>query len=138
MINWLDTHGRTWAMLLLRLYLGAFLIWGVWDNITDSARMTEFAGFLASLKCPWPTLAAPVSVWAQFLTGLLLIAGLWTRTAGALLAVNFLVAVVLFAGTGADMRVQYPHTILVFIGLVFVAFGAGAVSVDAWLRKRKA
>ena len=34
------------ALLLMRLFVGLFLIFGVWDNITDAARMQEFAAFL--------------------------------------------------------------------------------------------
>ena len=83
------------AVLLLRLYLGGFLIWGVWDNITSAERMAEFAGFLTAIGSPLPELAAPVSVGAQFLVGVLLIPGVLTRWAGMLLAVNFLVAVAL-------------------------------------------
>lgn len=71
MLNTLDglRRGGDAALLLLRLYLGGFLIWGVWDNITSAARMAEFEAFLTSLNCPMPALAAPVSVWAQLLVG---------------------------------------------------------------------
>lgn len=124
------------AMLALRLFVGAFLIYGVWDNITDAARMAEFQGFLTSLNCPLPAVAAPVSVWAQFLIGVLLIPGLLTRWAGALLTVNFLVAVALIAPTGADFRGLYEPAILIFVGLVFATIGAGAISADNVLARR--
>jgi putative oxidoreductase len=134
--GWIDHVGRPLAFLALRLYLGGFLVWGVWDNITEAGRMTEFAMFLATLNCPWPEIAALASVWAQLIVGVLLILGAFTRWAGALLAVNFLVAVVLFATTNADARTQYPHAILVFIGLVFVTTGAGKWAIDAYLERR--
>lgn len=124
------------ALLALRLFLGAFLIHGVWDNISDPARMAEFETFLAGLNCPVPALAAPLSVWVQFLIGLLLIPGLLTRWAGLLLAANFLVAVALIAPTGASFRDLYPPAILIFIGLVFATAGAGALSADAVLARR--
>lgn len=92
------------ALLALRVYLGGFLIWGVWDNIVSAARMAEFEAFLAGLNAPLPALAAPVSVWIQFAIGVLLIPGLLTRWAGLFLAANFAVAVVLLAGTGGDGR----------------------------------
>jgi len=121
------------ANLALRLFLGAFLIYGVWDNITSAERMAEFVGFLTGLKCPYPELAAPLSVWAQFLIGVLLIGGLLTRWAGLLLAVNFLVAYALLAPTGADFRALYPPTVLIFVGLLFFAYGAGPLSLDRLL-----
>lgn len=118
------------AFLLLRVYLGGFLIWGVWDNITSAEQMAEFAAFLARLNCPLPDLAAPVSVWVQFVIGALLIPGLLTRWAGIFLSVNFLVAVVLMGNAGADARTLYPPAILVFIGFVLATHGAGRWSLD--------
>ena len=135
--DWIERLGQPLAFLALRLYLGGFLIWGVWDNITEKGRMTEFAMFLATLNCPWPEIAALVSVWAQLIVGALLILGLFTRWAGLVLSLNFLVAVILFATTSADARSQYPHAILVFIGLVFMTAGAGAWAADAFLERRR-
>jgi putative oxidoreductase len=136
-VGWIEEVSQPLAFLALRLYLGGFLIWGVWDNITEKGRMTEFAMFLATLNCPWPEIAAPLSVWAQLIVGVLLIFGLFTRWAGALLSINFLAAVILFATTDADARSQYPHAILVFIGLVFMSYGAGRWAIDAFLERRK-
>ena len=102
------------AVLLLRLYLGGFLIWGVWDNITSAERMAEFAGFLTAIGSPLPELAAPVSVGAQFLVGVLLIPGVLTRWAGMLLAVNFLVAVALI-GTSEGI---FPDVTRELFGLI--------------------
>jgi putative oxidoreductase len=125
--------GTDVALLALRLFLGAFLIYGVWDNIVSAERMTEFVGFLSGLNCPLPELAAPVSVWAQFAVGVLLIPGLLTRWAGIILAINFIVAVALIAPTGASFRDLYPPAILIFIGALFTTQGAGRLSADAWL-----
>ena len=119
------------AMLALRLYVGGFLIWGVWDNITSAARMAEFEAFLAGLNCPLPAIAAPVSVWVQLAVGAALIAGVRTRWAGLLLSLNFMVAVVLLWGGGADARGLFPPAILIFVGLVLATHGAGAWSLDA-------
>ena len=57
-------RGQDAAFALLRLYLGGFLIWGVWDNIVSPERMAEFPGFLAGLDCPWPAGRAGVGVGA--------------------------------------------------------------------------
>jgi putative oxidoreductase len=124
------------AFLLLRLYLGSFLIWGVWDNINSSARMEEFAAFLQALNCPLPQIAAPVSVWVQLAIGILLIPGVFTRLAGGLLSVNFIVAVALMAGAGADGRSLFDPAIVVFVGLILASHGAGRWSVDQQLLTR--
>jgi putative oxidoreductase len=126
------------AMLALRLYVGWFLIVGVWDNIISFARMKEFEGFLRTLNCPMPEIAAPVSVWAQFAVGVLLIPGLFTRIAGIVLAINFVVAVLLLAPTGASERDLFPPAILIFIGAIFATQGASALSLDHILFAKRA
>lgn len=124
---------RPFAWLALRLYLGWFLIVGVLDNITSPERMVEFEGFLRSLNCPSPEIAAPVSVWAQLAIGVLLIPGLFTRLAGLLLMVNFIVAVLLFAGAGMTERQIYEPAILIFVGALIATHGAGSLSLDRLL-----
>ena len=126
------------AMLALRLYVGWFLIVGVWDNIISVERMKEFEGFLRTLNCPMPEAAAPVSVWAQFAVGVLLVPGLFTRIAGIVLAINFIVAVLLLAPTGASERDLFPPAILIFIGAMFATQGAGSLSLDHILFAKRA
>lgn len=127
-------HGL--SLLALRLFLGVFLIWGVWDNVVSAERMAEFAGFLASINCPLPHLAAPLSVWAQLIIGVLLISGLLTRPAGLLLSVNFAVAAWLLFGLGQDFRQLFPPAILIFVGLVLATGGPGPFALDRILHGR--
>ena len=134
-------RGEGVAFALLRLYLGGFLVWGVWDNIVSTERMAEFQSFLASLNCPMPALAAPVSVWAQLLIGLLLIPGLFTRIVGLLLAVNFAVAVWLLSGLEAPpeavARELFGPMMCVLAGLVFATHGGGRLSADEVVFNRR-
>src|SRR5687767_2598100 len=80
------------ALLALRLATGAFLVYGVWDNIVSPARMQEFVGFLAQQGFFAPALMAPLSVWIQFFVGVAFVLGVLVRWAGVLCAVNFVVA----------------------------------------------
>ena len=41
------SRGSDLAVLALRLFVGAFLIHGVWDNNVSAERMVDFVGFLA-------------------------------------------------------------------------------------------
>ena len=118
------------AIAALRLLTGAFLVYGVWDNIVSSARMDEFIAFLAAFDFPSPELLGPLTVWVQIAVGILLILGLFTRWAGILLAVNFIVGVV---GVHWDQsfREWWPAIVLVAIGIVFTTAGAGRWSLDA-------
>ena len=121
------------ALLLLRLFVGLFLIFGVWDNISDSARMAEFVEFLRKHGFPSPKVLAPLSVYVQFLVGLAFIFGLFTRWAGILCVINFVVAIALVDRFGG-MRATFPSGCLVFIGLYLATYGAGRLSMDAALK----
>lgn len=121
------------ALLLMRVFVGLFLIWGVWDNITDPARMTEFVEFMRKFGFPSPRILAPVSVYAQLAIGLGFVFGLFTRWAGILCVINFVVAIAMvdrFAG----MRGVFPSGCLVVIGLYLATHGAGRFSVDSALK----
>ena len=120
------------SLLLLRLLTGAFLIYGTQDNILSDARMHEFVQFLAKRGFVWPELMAPLSVYAQFICGVLLVLGLLTRWAGLLMTFNFIVAVVMVHWS-QDFRGWWPAIVLVFISLHFALHGAGRYSLDAWL-----
>ena len=121
------------ALLLLRLFVGLFLVWGVWDNVTDGARMQEFATFLAKYKFPSPKILAPLSVYLQLLVGLGFVFGLFTRWAGIVCVVIFAVAIAMVDRFGG-MRGIFPSGCLVVIGLYLATHGAGRFSVDAALR----
>ena len=73
------------GLLLLRLFLSLRLIYGVIDNILSWERMKEFATFLESNSFPIPTTSAVISVYAQFICGLLILAGFKTRIASAIM-----------------------------------------------------
>jgi putative oxidoreductase len=124
------------ALLLLRLVIGSFLVWGVWDNIASTAQMDEFVAFLRQFGFPAPELMARLSVWAQFLVGVAFILGLATRWAGLICSINFIVAIVVvdrFAG----LRSAFPALCLVLIGLYLATHGAGKLSVDAWIGRQR-
>lgn len=118
------------AWLAVRLLTGAFLIYGVWDNVTSTERMTEFAGFLKLNGFPAPELMAPLSVYAQLAIGVALIPGFLTRWAGVLLTFNFIVGVVM-VHLDQSFREMWPAAVLVVLGLMFATYGAGRYSVDA-------
>ena len=100
--------------------------------------MQEFVQFLTKRGFVWPELMAPLSVYAQFICGVLLVIGLLTRWAGLLMTFNFIVAVVMVHWL-QDFRGWWPAIVLVFISLHFALYGAGRYSVDEllWREARK-
>ncbi len=124
------------GLLLLRLLVGSFLIYGVWDNIVSAERMEEFVAFLTKFGFPAPAFMARLSVWAQFAIGLSFITGMLTRWAGILCAINFAVAFVMvdrFAG----FRGAFPALCLLAIGVYLTFRGCGRFGVDYALERRR-
>jgi putative oxidoreductase len=121
------------ALLLLRLFVGLFLVWSVWDNVTDGARMQEFSSFLAKHRFWAPAILAPVSAWLQLAVGIAFLLGAFTRWAGILCVIIFAVAIGMVDRFGG-MRGIFPSGCLVVIGMYLATYGAGRFSVDAALR----
>nr|WP_280141191.1 DoxX family protein [Halogranum amylolyticum] len=95
--------------------------------------ITGFAGFLASLGIPLPTVVAWGVGLLELVGGVLLIVGLFVRVTGALLAVNMLVATVLVhlpsGYPTSDGGVELTLT-LCLLGLSLLASGPGTLSLE--------
>lgn len=126
---------RDAALLLMRVVVGAFLVWGVIDNVISAEQMHEFETFLASFGFPMPHLMAPLSVWAQLGVGVAFIFGILTRWAGVICALNFVVAIVMVDIQGG-IRGAFPSACLVLIGIYLATNGGGRFSLDRLLQSR--
>ena len=124
------------ALLLMRLAVGAFIVWGVWDNITSAEHMAKFIGFQRQFGFVAPEFMAPLSVYGQFLMGLAIFFGLLTRWAGLVFAVHFIVAIVMVDWHTGGARGSLASGCLVLMGLYWGTYGAGRYSLDAWLERR--
>lgn len=132
--DWLERHSAL-GVPLFRLFLGATLVWGVQDNVFSGARMAEFRGFLAENGFPFPMLSAYLSVYAQLVCGLLILAGAATRPAAAVMAGNFVVALVM-VHRSLPFDDNIAPLAMLFGALLLLFHGPGAYSVDAVRRRR--
>ena len=123
------------AVLLMRLAVGAFIVWGVWDNVTSAAHMREFVEFQRKFGFAYPEFLAPLSVYGQLLMGLAIATGLLTRWAGLVFAFHFAVAIVMVDWAGG-LRGSLASGCLVLMGLFWGTYGAGRYSLDAVLERR--
>ena len=112
------------GLLLMRLFIGVRLIYGVQDNVLHWERMKEFETFLAQVHFPFPLVCAVVSVYSQLIAGLLILAGWKIRWAGAVMVVNFLLAIFM-VHRGQNLEQMTSPLAMLFGSLLFLFEGAG-------------
>jgi len=118
------------GLLLLRLFIGLRLIYGVIDNIISWARMNEFAAFLAQFNFPFPLLSANVSVYLQAVCGICILAGYQVRIASMLMVLNFAVATFVHLKMVDSVEGMTPALALLFGCLCLFFTGAGCYAID--------
>lgn len=123
------------ALLLMRVAVGLFLMWGVWDNIVSAEHMRTFVEFQRKFGFAYPELLAPLSVYGQFFAGLAIALGLFSRWAGLVIAFNFAVAIAMVDGHGG-LRGSLASGLLLLMGLYWATRGGGRYAIDALLERR--
>jgi putative oxidoreductase len=125
-----------YGTVFLRLLIGVFIIYGVSDNIFSWAHMVQFEKFLAARGVPYPLLSAHLSAYVQFICGLSILFGAFVRLTSIPFIINFIAAIVI-AHLGHSFQQMFPALMMIAAGLFFLFHGAGPLSVDAALEKRK-
>ncbi len=124
------------GLLLFRIFMGGRIFLGVWDNVVSSNKMAEFAKFLDGYDVPYPTLAAPISVYAQMICGLLIVLGLQTRFVAFLMMINFLVAFFV-VDRHLTLEEMTPALAMLFGSFLLIFEGAGRFSLDEVFDRKK-
>ena len=126
MAKWLNNL-QPWAALVMRLALALSMTVHGYEKVIPNGALHHFAHYVATLGLPsW---LGYVSAFTEFIGGMLLVPGLFTRLAAALIAVNLLVA---FATVGIHQGFGIYNYILALaaITIMLVCYGAGAMSID--------
>lgn len=127
---------KAYAAIFIRLIIGFHLIYGTQDNLFSYARMDEFAEFLRVRGVPFPLFSAFLSAYAQFMCGILFIVGAATRHAAMVMIVNFIAALII-AHIGDTYPGTFPALMMLAAACFFLLHGAGKLSVDNLLEKRR-
>ena len=134
MLNQLDKF-KEYGPIFIRLIIGFHLVYGTQDNVFSYVRMEEFAAFLSAHNVPSPLLAAFVSVYTQFICGILFILGAFTRYAALVMIINF-IAAVLIAHTSDPYQSKFPALMMLAAACFLFLHGPGQVSVDSLFARR--
>ena len=127
---------KGYGNLFLRLVIGWRLIDGTQDNVLSWERMLEFRDFLAVHGVPFPLIAANVSVYAQFLCGILYMLGWFIRPAAIVMIINF-IAALLIAHIGLTFEQSFDAWMMLLGSAFFLFAGSGKISVDELRKDRK-
>jgi putative oxidoreductase len=127
---------KDYSAIFIRLIVGAFIIWGVQDNILSTERMLEFRDFLAERGVAYPLFAAHLSAYTQFICGLSILLGAFVRLTSVPFIINF-IAALLIAHRNDTFQRMFPALMMLAAGFFFLFHEAGKLSVDEWLEKRK-
>lgn len=120
---------KPFSPLVIRAFLGTFLIYMAQDNVFSADRMQEFVEFMTAQGFPAADALAPISVYAQFTCGLLIAFGLLTRWAAAVMVVNFAVAI---AGVhiGTSFRTFLEPLAMLSASVFLLLHGPGRLALD--------
>lgn len=119
------------ALLVMRLALGAIMVSHGYQKVF---ALHQTVGFMASLGIPhW---LAYVSSFTEFLGGLMILAGFFTRFAAFAISIDLAVAiwkVHWHNGLTGDHGYEFPLAVAT-LAFALIFFGAGSISLDHALR----
>ncbi len=127
------TKPYDFALLLLRLAFGGFMIYGHgWPKLMRlfGGAEIKFMDFLGL----GPTVSLALAVFAEVLCALLVMAGAYTRLAS--IPLIFTMGVAAFVANAGEPFVEMEKALLFMVGFIATAIaGAGWYSVDTKFRK---
>ncbi len=129
------TRAQWVPQLLVRLFVGYFFLETGWGKVQNLKSMTER---FAEWGIPAPAFTAALSGWTEFLGGLLIGLGLFTRLISIPMLINMVVATLAVrlkkvGGLDDFVELDEPLYALAFLWLFFA--GPGWVSLDHVLDK---
>lgn len=135
--NCSSKHNRkSWALLILRIAIGViFIVHGYGKLFGNMPGMTAFTGMVAGLGFPMPAFFAYCAALSEFLGGIALLLGIWTRVFSVLIMIVMVVALMgvkKFALPQGD-----PDVALLAIAIAIHLMGPGRFSLAAKMGMKK-
>jgi putative oxidoreductase len=126
MTKWLNSL-QPFGALLMRLALGVSMAVHGYEKVIPHGALNHYAHYIASLGIPfW---VGYISAYTEFAGGILLILGLLTRFAAAMVAINMLVAF-FYVGIHQGFGIYNYILALAALGIMLTFSGAGALAID--------
>jgi putative oxidoreductase len=123
------------APLLMRLYFGYFWAETGWGKIHN---LNAFAQRFVGWGVPYPHISAALSGYTEWIGGILLMLGLFTRLASIPLMFNMFISIVkvkMKEVTGIDDFAEMDEALYMFILFWLMMAGPGRASLDHLIRR---
>jgi putative oxidoreductase len=120
---------KAYGVIFLRLIVGWRLMAGAWNYVFQVKPISEVESFFTKLNLPAPLLSAYLSVYVQFICGLLFILGLWFRPAAIVMIINFTVAIIA-AHLNDGIEKSFAAWVILAVSCFFLFNGAGKISIE--------
>ncbi len=127
---------QPWGALMMRLVLGAAMIYHGYDKVIPAggfhggntfSALERHSHYVASLGFPY--WLGIISALTEFVGGILLILGLLTRFAAFMVAINMLVALIMVNRHHGYSSSEYSLALFA-IALMLFFYGAGVYAID--------
>ncbi|GGG73452.1 DoxX family protein [Edaphobacter dinghuensis] len=118
---------QPWGALLLRLVLALSMIVHGYQKVSTHAALHHFVHYVVTLGLPY--WLGYISAFTEFVGGILVLLGLFTRLASGLIAINMLVAL-FTVGIHQGFGIYNYIAELAAIAIMLCVYGAGALSLD--------
>jgi putative oxidoreductase len=130
----------SFLLLIIRLYWGGLL---VISGIGKLMNIYSVADYFATLHIQYPLAIAFIVSLIEFLGGISLFVGLFTRFFSILLSVVFIAAYMTAHKEALQTIFKNPSLFIsqdpflfLYASLVVLCFGPGFISIDYWIEKR--
>ncbi len=137
MKNWFVNPKGIWenGYSFIRIFIGITLIYhGI--EVFNHKQMTEYAKWLTDVHFPAPLLMAYLGKGSEFVGGVFLLLGLFTRATCVILILTFSGITFLLGHGKIFYEDQHPFMYVVF-SLVFLFSGSGKISLDSLFNSRR-
>ena len=126
MTKWLNSLQPIGA-LLMRLILGVSMTVYGYEKVHPVSALHHYAHYVTTLGLPY--WLGYVSAYTEFIGGILLVLGLFTRLVAFLVAINMLVAFIT-VGIHQGFGIYNYILALAVLAIMLLFYGAGAMALD--------
>lgn len=123
------------GLLLIRLITGILMVYHGLE-VFDSDKITGYSQWLTDIEFPWPMIMAYLGKGSEFVGGVCLILGLFTRFACIPMIITMLV-ITFFLGEGRIFTDEQHPFLFALLCAVFFFVGAGKWSLDYLLSLKR-